>query len=117
LELRDEIDAIESAAKEQTAVLRAKMDKIETYFLALAEQDGLKNIPTNSGLVYFGSRDNASVADPEAFLQFIKDNDAWDLIERRASAKAVRSYIETEGGVPTGVNFSTRRTVTVRRGK
>lgn len=117
LAMREQVKAIEDEAKEKTSVLKAKMDKIETYFLALAERDGLKNIPTHHGLVYFGVSDSATLADPSIFMEFVVENQAWDLLEKRASSTATRSFVEENGHLPPGVNFTSRRRVTVRRGK
>jgi hypothetical protein len=117
IELRDEVDRIEAEAKAATAELRAKMEKIETFFLAVSEQEGLKNINTNAGLVYFTDADNASVADPEAFFAFVKENEAWDMIQKRATTTSIRSYMTDTGLNVPGINFSSRRKVVIRRGK
>ena len=50
-----------------------------------------------------------------ATLEFIKDNDAYDLLEKRVSKSAVRAYIEEDKAVPAGINYGTRIGVNVRK--
>ena len=57
----------------------------------------------------------AQVADWDATLEFIKDNDAYDLLEKRVSKSAVRAYIEEDKAVPAGINYGTRIGVNVRK--
>jgi hypothetical protein len=55
------------------------------------------------------------VEDWDATLNFIKKNDAFDMLERRVSKTAVRAYIELNKSVPAGVNYGTRLDVNVRK--
>ena len=48
-------------------------------------------------------------------LKFIKDNDAFDMLEKRVSKTAVRAYIDMHNTVPAGVNFGTKLGVNVRK--
>ena len=115
LELRDAVDRIEKEAKAKTAELKKIMVDIENWFALTAEEQGLKTVPTGVGTVYWSVHNSASVAEPTVFKDFVVQNNAWDLIETRASKTAVKSYIEGHGTPPPGVNFSSVRVFNLRR--
>ena len=82
---------------------------------AKALEDGLKNVPVKGiGTGYFTTILSATVANPSAFKQFVKENDAWDLIENRASSTAVKSYIEGNNAPVPGVSFSQTQVFKIR---
>jgi hypothetical protein len=81
------------------------MITLENWFTAKAQEDGLSTIKTNAGTAYWSTHHSATVGSREDLFNFCKDNNAWDLLEARASKTAVRSYIEASGEPPPGVNF------------
>jgi hypothetical protein len=115
LDVRDAIDEMERAHKEAKAKLTERLNALEQWFTAKAQEDKLEKVPTAVGLAYWATHSNATVADRAALFDFCKANDKWDLIESRASKTAVRSHIEATGEVPPGVNFSTVRVFNLRR--
>ena len=60
-----------------------------------------------------GSR--CSLSNSEAFFDFVKKNEAWELLERRAAKAAVGDYINTHNKAPPGVDFTTVRQINVRK--
>lgn len=104
--LRAEMEELEREHKEAKAEIKRKMVLLESWFTARATEEGLRDIPTQFGTVYWSTHHSASVASREEFFSFCRENDAWDLLEARASKTAVKSYIESTGEPPPGVNFS-----------
>ncbi len=115
VEIRDQITAIENKAKAETAPLRALLDKIELYFKAMAQEEGVDSWKTQSGTVYLSRTDSVRLADPAAFMDFVIQEGAWDLIEKRAAKLAVRGFLEANKTLPPGAEMSTRIEVNVRR--
>ena len=60
-------------------------------------------------------RDFANVADWDAVLTFIRENDAFDMLEKRVSKTAVRGYIDLTKAVPPGITYGTKLSVSVRK--
>jgi hypothetical protein len=56
----------------------------------------------------------ATVADWEEVLTFIKEHEAFHMLERRVNKIAVRNYID-EGVIPPGVNYGTKIGVGFRK--
>jgi phage-related tail fiber protein len=117
LAFRNEIDEIEREAKVKVAAIKQKMSMLETWVTLKAEQEGLKTVPTQNGTAYWSTHHSCSVAEPSIFFDYVRDNQAWDLIEKRASKLAVKSFIDESGNPPPGVNFSSYRVFNVRQTK
>lgn len=114
LELRKEHERIDREAKAQKAEITKIMNDIENWFALRAQEEGLENIKTPTGTVYWSTVSSASVADPQAFRDYVFANKAYDLLETRVSKTATKSFIEANGAPPPGVNFSTFRSFNLR---
>lgn len=79
------------------------------------EKAGAESIKTSEGTCYTTTRYTASLADPEAFMNYVKANDAFDLLDRKANSTAVKEYVAEKGTLPPGVNLNSISTVGVRR--
>lgn len=112
--VRADIDALERETKERKAPLNEKLVALENWFTAKAQEEGLKNIPTAAGLVYWSTHSSATVGSRNELFDHCKTNDTWELVEARVSSTAVKAYIEANGAPPPGVNFSTRQVFNFR---
>jgi len=114
LKLRDAVDEVDRKAKREKAELRAEMSRIEAQITAHAHQDGLETIPTKSGTGYWSTHYTCTCASRDDLFDYVRDNQAWDLLEARPSKSAVRSLVDATGEPPPGVNFSAYRVFNVR---
>ena len=115
ISVRAQKDAIEAKAKADVEELKAKLGKFEAWLQAKADETGVKSFKTDYGTAFLTTSDFANVADWDAVLNFIKTNDAYDMLERRVSKTAVRSYLDANKAVPDGVTFGTRISISVRK--
>ena len=113
--VRKQIDDLEKAHKAEKARLTEKLQMIESWITTKAQEDGLETIKTPFGTGYWSTHHTATVASREEFFSFCKENDAWDMVESRASKLGVKSYIEATGAPPPGVNFSSTRVFNLRK--
>ena len=58
---------------------------------------------------------SASVADWDAVLDHIRENDAWEMLERRVNKTAVEQFKAVNDDLPPGVNWSETQVVNFRR--
>lgn len=112
---RNEKESLESDTKAKVKIIKENMAKLEAWLKEKADKDGVDSFKTSSGTAFLTTTDFARVEDWDAILGFIKDNDAYDLLEKRVSKTAVRGYIEANKSVPSGVNYGTRIDVNVRK--
>lgn len=115
LTLRNRKESMESEVKEKVKIIKEKMAKLEAYIKKQADEQGVTSFKTASGTAFVTTTDFAQVADWDAVLGFIKENGAWDMLEKRVSKNAVRGYIDEHKEVPSGVNYGTRIDVNVRK--
>ena len=115
LKLRGQKEAIESETKEKVADIKANLLKLEAWLKEKMDAEGETSKKTPFGTAFITTTDFAQVGDWDAVLDFIKNNEAWDMLEKRVSKTAVRGYIDHNKAVPDGVNYGTRIDVNVRK--
>ena len=115
IEIEAAIDKINAEAKKKVAELRKITDDIENWFALKAQEEGLKNIPTTVGTVYWSHIPSASVANPTEFRDYVIQNAAWDLLETRAAKLAIKSFVEGHGEPPPGVTYASRTVFNLRK--
>lgn len=115
IDLRDENELIMKEADTKIADNKAKMEKLGVFIQLKAEQDKLEKVPTQYGTVFWTIGDRCTVSNGEAFFDFVKEKQAWELIEKRASKTGVRDYIKTAKLVPPGVDYTTFKQINVRK--
>lgn len=115
MKLRNQKEQIEAETKDRVAKLKEKMSKLESWIKEKADADGVTSFKTDHGTAFLTTTDYANVADWDAVLGFIRQNEAYDMLEKRISKLAVRGYIETNKAVPPGVNYGTKLEVNIRK--
>lgn len=115
MKLRANKDAIEGEVKTKVADIKAKMEKLEAWIKSQADEQGVTSFKTKHGTAFLTTTDYANVADWDAVLDFIKTNDAFEMLEKRVSKTAVRNYVENDKYVPPGVNYGTKLEVNIRK--
>jgi len=113
--LRGQKEAIEADTKDRLVGIKEKMLKLEAWIQAKSDETGVKSFKTDHGTAFLTTSDYATVADWDAVMAWVKDNEAWDMLTRGVSKKSVRGYIDANKTVPDGVNFGTKIGVSVRR--
>ena len=115
LKLRDKIKEMEARHKEELKPFKETLEKLNSVILAHLTQVGGESIRTAAGTAYVTEKKSATLADPQAFMDYVVSNEAWDLLDRKANVTAVADYISEHSAPPPGVNFSTTNLVGVRR--
>jgi hypothetical protein len=113
--LRDKLKAADDAHKKKTEQARAYLMMLNGKLLERLSEVGGESVKTPHGTVYQTTKRSASIADGDAFREYVINNGEFDLVDWRANSNAVDDYIKEHGAVPPGVNFSTMLTVGVRR--
>lgn len=115
MKLRDKKESMEAAVKEQTKAIKEKMNQLEAWLKEKADADGVTSFKTKHGTAFLTTTDYATVADWDAVLNFIRENEAFDMLEKRVSKIAVRGYIDSNKAVPAGVNYGTKLEINIRK--
>lgn len=113
--LRDRKAQLKAEYDGKVAELDSVMDKIEAVLLRTFDEAGIESVKTAAGTAYRSLRTQASVADWDAFFNFVKENGAWEMLERRCSKSAVEQYKSANDDLPPGLNWREERVVNIRR--
>jgi hypothetical protein len=107
--LRQDYDAQDASLKEAQA-------KLDAVMLDHLNKHGMDSVKTAAGTFYRQEEITPSAADWNALYEWIKDNDAWDALERRIKKTFVKEFMEGHnGGLPPGISVFREYVVRVRR--
>lgn len=115
VKLRTKKDAIEAETKDRIKGIKEKLEQLEAWLKEKADEQGVTSFKTKHGTAFLTTSDYANVGNWDAVLEFIRENEAFDMLEKRISKIAVRGYIEANKEVPPGVNYGTKLEVNVRK--
>lgn len=116
ISLRDARRDLKKNYEDADRGLRVLQETLEGQLSAFMSANKTENLKTAHGTCYTTVRYSASLADADAFMNFVIGNQAYDLLDRRANATAVRDYIsEHPGASVPGCNLSALEHVGVRR--
>ena len=117
LAVRNERDRLQREYESRDAELKEDLKKLETVLLSVCNTVNADSIKTKHGTVIRKLTERYFCADWDNFKQFIRDNDALDLFEKRIHQGNFKQFMsEHEGdGLPPGVNVMREFGVTVRK--
>lgn len=116
IKLRDQKAQMKADFDASVAPLQEKMDKLEAKLLEVFNQTGMDSVKTEFGTAYATVRTSASIADRDAFMDFVKANEEWALLEVRVSKTAVEQFRSAnDDELPPGINVREERVVNIRR--
>lgn len=115
IKLRDLKSKLDNEHKEKMGPLVAAMERAEAAILQMFDNLGMDSAGCEAGTAYKSTRTSATVADMDAFLAWVKEHEAWHMLERRVAKTTVDEYVTANGDLPPGINYSSTVTVNVRR--
>lgn len=116
IQLRDLRDAAKADFTNKMKPLHEAMESMESEFLQHLTVEGVESLKTKAGTVFTNTKSSASVSDKEEFMNHVRKNNAWELLDIKANKTAVRDS-NSEGIVIPGVKYTETKTAQVRRGK
>jgi hypothetical protein len=115
VKLRDRKKELEARHTEELQPINTMLERLEAHMLEALNEAGLQSAKSPHGTAYKSTRTYAKVIDFAQVLAFIREHDAWDLLEHRVSKKAAETIIEeTQEPIP-GVETSSEVVINVRR--
>lgn len=115
--LRDDIAAAKASYESAIADRKAKQDKIEGILLHRFDESGDEAVNTKFGTAYKTTKKYASVADWDSLLNYIRGNEAWELLNRAVNKTVVEQFVAANDELPPGVNWRQEVTLGFRRPK
>lgn len=95
-----------------------KMEKVEAALLGFLNANKVDSVATKHGTFYRQENLTPTGSDWGAFYNWVRENDAFEALERRIKKTFIKEYMDAhEGGVPPGVSVFREYVVRIRRGK
>lgn len=115
IELRDRRAQRKASYDNDDAADKGKQEKLEAVLLSRFLADGTESVRTANGTAYKSTRTSVSCADGAVFFDWCRENDAWDMLEKRPKKDAVVAFREEHNDIPPGLNWREDVTINVRR--
>lgn len=114
--IRDERSKIKKAYDTEDIALKEKLTLLEGVMLSHLNDSGTESVRTANGTFYKTEELKPSGSDWQAFYDWIKENDAFEALERRIKRDFIKEHMDThEGQLPPGVSVHREFVVRVRR--
>lgn len=118
INIRDARSALRKEYDQADEKLQEAQDQLEAVMLEHLNKHDINAVRTEAGTFFKQEEITPSAGDWNALYDWIKDNDAWDALERRIKKTFIREYQEAhQGGLPPGVSVYREYVVRVRRGQ
>jgi len=96
--------------------LKEKQERLQNFLLDFLNTNGLQNAATETGIFYKQEEVIPTAADWQAFYAWVKENDAFDALEKRITRTFVKNWMDDhEGTPPPGVSVFRKYKVGIRR--
>ena len=101
---------------EKESAIQAQQDIVTQALLEMCTEMGDEGLRTPAGSVFKTIKTRYWTSDWGSMKQFIKDNDALDLMEQRVHQTNMKNFLEENPTLmPPGMNVDSRYSITVRR--
>lgn len=114
--MQTRIQTLTATYETEVEVLKAQQEAVKTALKDQMLALGVKSVNTAEGTVILSTKTRYSTQDWDAFKDFIKENDAIDLLEKRIAQTNMATFLgENPTLVPPGLNSNSEYNIIVRR--
>lgn len=117
IKMRDARSALTAEYEAKDEEIKKQMQVVEQHLLDVCKKAGADSVKIHGvGTIIRGVKTQYWTSDWEAMHNFIKENDAVELLERRIAQKAMGEFLQANPDkMPKGMNVESKYTITVRR--
>ena len=109
-------EALAAEFKTKDDELKEKQERLQNYLLDFLNRSGLQNAATETGIFYKQEDIIPTGADWSKFYAWVKENDAFDALEKRITRTFVKSWMDDHDGTPPpGVSVFRKYKVAIRK--
>lgn len=108
VELRESLTEERHAFEAVEAAVKDTFKEIEEKLRVIADSAGLKSLPTQHGTAYRSTETHVSAPAEtwDKFVDYVRENDAFELIQKRVSKLAVLELLEHSNLAPEDIGLS-----------
>lgn len=110
------IQELTAAYESEVAALKTQQETIKNALKDQMLALGVKSVNTDAGTVILSTKTRYNTQDWDAFKQFVIENDAVDLLERRIAQTNMATFLKENPSLfPPGLNSNTEFSISVRK--
>lgn len=114
--IKASIDVLAQEYDQKVETLKAQQDELKNAMKDQMKAMGVTSVRTPEGTVVLSVKTRYNTQDWESFKEFVKENDALDLLEKRIAQGNMAQFLtDNPGLVPPGLNTSSEYDVSVRK--
>ena len=114
--MQTKIQQMTAVYETEVEVLKAQQEVVKTALKDQMLALGVKSVNTAEGTVILSTKTRYSTQDWDAFKEFMKENDALDLLEKRIAQTNMATFLqENPTLVPPGLNSNSEYAISVRK--
>jgi hypothetical protein len=118
IKMRDKRSDLKHKFDSEDGAIQEEMKLLEEQMLDVCKRMSAESIRTKMGTIIRSIKTRYWTNDWDSMRTFIKDHDAFDLLEKRLHQTNMRQFLEENPDVlPIGLNVDREFTVVVRRAK
>jgi len=100
--------------EKQVAELKEQQDVVASQLLEICKAEGAQTIRTQFGTVSRRITKNYWTSDWDSFFKFLKDNDAFSLMQQRINSTNMAQFLEENPDLhPPGLNADVNQTIVI----
>ena len=100
--------------EKQVAELKEQQDTVGSQLLEICKAEGAQTIRTQFGTVSRRITKNYWTSDWDSFFKFLKDNDAFSLMQQRINSMNMAQFLEENPDLhPPGLNADVNQTIVI----
>ena len=116
VKVRDARAALKERFEEEDTVLKEQLDTLAAKMLELCKDIDADSIRTSAGTIIRKVDTRYWTTDWESMYDFIHDNDAYPLLEKRIHQTNMKQFLEEHPDkLPVGLQADSKYTIVVRR--
>lgn len=116
LKIREARSVIKKEYEAKDDNLKGQLKMLEATMLSHLNKHGMTTAKTDTGTFWKQEDMTPSITDDVAFYGWIKENDAFDALERRVKKTFINTFAEAhDGALPPGISTYREFVIRVRR--
>lgn len=115
INIKDQRDVLRQQYTDADERLKTIQAKIEAFLLEEAERAGVSSFSTTEGTAFKKVKTLYNVSDGEVFYRWVNETGEAEMLQKRLSPDAVKSFVEETGDLPPGVSMVNELVIQIRR--
>lgn len=116
LNLRNARSEARAAFEKEDAVFDQRLKLLEGVMLKHLNEHNMDSVRTEAGTFYRQEDLKPNITDDTAFYNWVREENAFDALERRVKKTFVKDYADQHGTPPPGISVHREYVVRVRKG-